>query len=239
MRLSLTKDDFSERQIQILNLLFEKEYQQKDLQEALKTTGPNLYYHLNKLEELDLIKKKTLYEVGNVKINQISLNPASRQQIRKIIGKEVKNFTLITGFGELETGYRLPDLIFQILTKYHYPISRLVCFTTPEAREKRLEQKVKENLKEVDEFITYSYEFYRFIESDFFQSIEIKISNEMENANIIIDLTPLSKLFSFKLLEIANKYQIPCLYLGMDKDGKNKLYWMSNMKVDGKIEKFN
>lgn len=103
MRISLTKEDFSERQIHILNLLFEKEYQQKDLQKALKTTAPNLYYHLNKLEELDLIKKKTLYEVGNVKINVISLNPTSRQQIRKIIGKEVSNFALITGFGELKT----------------------------------------------------------------------------------------------------------------------------------------
>ena len=58
----------------------------------------------------------------------------------------------------------------------------------------------------------------------------------METANIIIDLTPLSKLFSFKLLELANKYQIPCVYLGMDKEGKDKLYWMSNMKIKGEIE---
>ena len=114
MKISLTKEDFSERQTLILNLLFEKEYQQKDLQEALKTTAPNLYYHLNKLEELDLIKKKTLYEVGNVKINEISLNPASRQQVRKIIGKEVNNYVLITGFGVLKTGYRVPDLVYNI-----------------------------------------------------------------------------------------------------------------------------
>lgn len=238
MKISLTKEDFSERQTLILNLLFEKEYQQKDLQEALKTTAPNLYYHLNKLEELDLIKKKTLYEVGNVKINEISLNPASRQQVRKIIGKEVSNYVLITGFGVLKTGYRVPDLVYNILNKYHYPISRIICFTTPDAREKRMKFKEEDNLMEINEFFAYPYQDYRFIESEFFQSIEIKISKEMEAANIIIDLTPLSKLFSFKLLELANKYQIPCVYLGMDGEGKDKLYWMSNMKIEGEIETF-
>jgi len=238
MKISLTKEDFSERQIHILNLLFEKEYQQKDLQAALKTTAPNLFYHLNKLEELDLVKKKTLYEVGNVKINVISLNPASRQQVRKIIGKEVSNFVLITGFGVLKTGYRVPDLVHKILVKFHYPISRIICFTTPDAKEKRMEFKEQENLMEIDEFFLYPYEDYRFIESEFFQSIELKISKEMESANILIDLTPLSKLFSFKLLELANKYQIPCVYLGMDKQGKDKLYWMSNMKIEGEIETF-
>ncbi len=238
MKISLTKEDFSERQTHILNLLFEKEYQQKDLQEALKTSAPNLYYHLNKLEELDLIRKKTLYEVGNVKINEISLNPASRQQIRKIIGKDVSNYVLITGFGELKTGYRVPDLVYNILNKYHYPISRIICFTTLDAREKRKEFKDEENLMKIDEFFMYPYEDYRFIESEFFESIEIKVSKEMQDANIIIDLTPLSKLFSFKLLELANKYQIPCVYLGMDKEGKDKLYWMSNMKIEGDIETF-
>lgn len=52
MRLQLSKEDFSKRQIQILNLLFEKEYQQKDLQEVLETSAPNLHYHLNRLEDL-------------------------------------------------------------------------------------------------------------------------------------------------------------------------------------------
>jgi len=238
MKIRLTKEDFSERQIHILNLLFKKEYQQKDLQEALRTTAPNLYYHLNKLEELDLVKKKTLYEVGNVKINVISLNPASRQQVRKIIEKEVSNYVLITGFGELKTGYRVPDLVYNILIKYHYPISRVICFTTQDAREKRKEFKEEENLMDIDEFFAYPYQDYRFIESEFFQSIEIKISKEMETANIIIDLTPLSKLFSFKLLELANKYQIPCVYLGMDRESKDKLYWMSKMKIEGEIETF-
>ena len=236
MKLELTSEDFSKRQIQILNLLFTKEYQQKDLQAGLETSAPNLHYHLNRLEELDLVRKKTLYEVGNVKINSISLNPAARQQIRKIIGKDVSNYTLLTGFGELNTGYRVPDLIYKILTKYHYLISRVLCFSTKIAKAKRFEYKEKENLMEIDEFLLYTYNEYRYIESEFFQSVEMKISKEMEQANIIIDITPLSKLFSFKLLELANKYQIPCVYLGLNKLGEEKLYWMSNMKIEGEIE---
>ncbi len=180
MKMYLSKKDFSERQIKILDLLFEKEYQQKDLQEALDTTAPNLYYHINKLEELDLIRKKTLYTVGNVKINVISLNSTSRQQVRKIIGKEVSNYVLITGFGELKTGYRVPDLVYTLLIKYHYPISRILCFTTHNALEKRREFKEKEKLIDIDEFIAYPYVNYRFIESKFFQSFENKISKEME-----------------------------------------------------------
>lgn len=238
MRVKLTSKDFSERQIQILNILFEKEYQQKELQEQLGTSAPNLHYHLNRLKELDLIRKKTLYKVGNVKINSISLNPGARQQVRKIIGKEVKNYTLISGFGLLETGYRVPDLIFNVLKKYNYLISRVVCFTTKESKEKRDENIKIENLMQIDEFFLFSYEEYRYIESEFFESVEIKISKEMETANILVDVTPLSKLFSFKLLELANKYQIPCIYLGKDKDSQDKLYWMSNMKIKGKIEPF-
>lgn len=130
-------------------------------------------------------------------------------------------------------------MVYKKLIKYHYPISRVICFTSQDAKEKRIKFKDLENLIQIDEFFVYPYEDYRFIESKFFQSIEIKLSKEMESANIIIDLTPLSKLVSFKMLELANKYQIPCVYLGMDKEGKDKLYWMSNMKIEGGIETLN
>jgi len=238
MRLRLDSEDFSERQTKILELLFEKEYQQKDLQEALDTTAPNLHYHLNRLEEIDLIRKKTLYEVGNVKINSISLNPAARQQARKIIGKEVTNYTLITGFGKLAKGYQVPDLVFKELKKYNYPITRVVCFTTEESKTIRQKAGEEEALINIDDDFPYDYLEYRHIESEFFQTAEMKVSKEMENANVIIDLTPLSKLFSFRMLELANKYLIPCVYLGLNKEEKTKLYWMSNLKLEGKIESF-
>ncbi len=236
MKLTFSKEDFSKRQLQILRALFEKEYQQKDLQKFINTSAPNLHYHLSKLEESGLIRKETLYRVGNVKINSISLNPAARQKVRGIIGLEVENFTLITGFGELKTGYRIPDLIHSLLRKYHYPITRIICYTTTNAKQIRLEYKNQENLMDIDEFVLFPYEKYRYLKSVLYQSLEMKLSKEMEVADIIIDITPLSKLFSFKLLELANKYQIPCVYLGLDDQGKDKLYWLTNMKLQGKIE---
>ena len=238
MRLKLTSEDFSEKQIQILNILFEKEYQQKELQEQLCTSAPNLHYHLNRLEELYMIRKKTLYEVGNVKINSISLNPAARQQVRKILGKDVKNYTLITGFGSLKTGYRVPDLVLNILRKYKFPITRIICFTTPDGKVKRYEHITDENLIKIDEFVILPYKEYRHTESEFFQRIEDILSKEMKEADIIIDITPLSKLFSFKLLELANKYLLPCVYLGIDKNEEDKLFWMGEMRIEGEIQPF-
>lgn len=87
------KRDFSKNQIKILRLLFEKEYLQNELQEALKTTAPNLHYHLSCLEGYNLIIKRTLYEVGSAKINRITLNPSAREYIRKSLGYKNKKST--------------------------------------------------------------------------------------------------------------------------------------------------
>jgi len=111
MIFGLNKNDFSSNQIQILRLLFEKEYLQNELQELLNTTGSNLHYHIKRLEERNLVRKETVQQIGNARINRISINPSARQHIRKIFGYQVKNFTLITGFGKLGTGYNLPEII--------------------------------------------------------------------------------------------------------------------------------
>lgn len=238
MIFGLTSNDFSENQIKILNLLFEKEYLQNELQKALKTTASNLHYHLTRLEEYNLLQKKTLYKIGNAKRNRISINPSSRQHIRKILGFKVKNFTLITGFGYLGEGYKLPDSVLQKLKEKHYPISRIVCFTSPDALKLRKKNQKQENLVKIDLLIKFLYQDYRNIKSEFFQKVEKTISEEMKSADLIIDLTPLSKLFSFKLLELANKYFLPCVYLGMNKDENYELYSMSNMKIDIEIQPF-
>jgi len=238
MRKKLYSKGISERQKHILELLSEKEYLQNKLQEALSMTAPNLHYHLTRLEATDLIKKETLYEIGNAKTNRISLNPAARQQVRQIIGLEIKYYTLITGLGALKTGYRVPDLVLKILKKYKFSITRIVCFSTPDAKKKREEHQLQEKLQKIDRYIIYPYVEYRYIESEFFQKAEHFLSEEMKDANIIIDLTPLSKLFSFKLLELANKYQLPCMYLGLDKNGRDKLFLMSNMRIEGEIKPF-
>jgi len=239
MRSKFFSQNLSERQLEILKLLFENDYLQNELQDILSMTAPNLHYHLSRLEENNLIQKKTLYKIGNARINKILLAPTARQSIRDILGYKIENFTLITGFGILKDGYKLPDRVYENLRELHYPISRIVCFTSPDAIKKRREHQKEENLLKIDKLIKFNYEDYRYIESEFFKTVEDILSNEMKTANIIIDLTPLSKLFSFQLLEIANKYQLPCIYLGIDKNGNNKLFSMSNMKIEGRIDQFN
>ncbi|KKM98448.1 hypothetical protein LCGC14_1157800 [marine sediment metagenome] len=80
------KSHFSKNQLKILKLLYKKDYLQKELQEALNTTGSNLHYHLSRLEELKLIQKETLYKIGSAKINKISLNQSSREYIQRQLG---------------------------------------------------------------------------------------------------------------------------------------------------------
>ena len=45
-------------------------------------------------------------------------------------------------------------------------------------------------------------------------------------ANVVIDATPLSKLFSKYLLEFANKYQVPCFYLEWKGEGESFILWL-------------
>ena len=92
----------------------------------------------------------------------------------------------------------------KILKEKYYPLSRIVCFTSPDAIEKRIEHQEEENLLKIDHFIQFPYEDYRNLESEFFQEVENILSEEMKSADILIDLTPLSKLFSFKFLEGEN-----------------------------------
>ncbi|MGQ4876400.1 MAG: hypothetical protein ACP6IY_20240 [Promethearchaeia archaeon] len=231
-------EKISKTQKEILKLLFEKDYLQKELKKKINTSSSNLFYHVNKLENYGLINKETLNKIGNAKNILISLNPSSRQLVREILGYEVKNYTLITGFGVLKEGYKIPEKVFKLLKEKNYPISRIVCFTSPDALTKLNEKQKNTSSIKIDKFIKFPYEDFRNIDSEFFMKVETILSEEMRNANLIIDLTPLSKLYSFKLLELANKYQLPCIYMGINKEQKEELFSMVNMEIKGKIKNF-
>ena len=94
MNSNRAKSDFSKNQLEILKLLYKKDYLQKDLQQKLNTSGSNLHYHLSRLEGFKLIQKETLYKVGSAKINKISLNPSSRERVQKLLGLRKKNSNL-------------------------------------------------------------------------------------------------------------------------------------------------
>ncbi len=217
----------------ILRLLYDHPYRQHELQQALRVTAPALFYHLEILEKQHLIEKKTVAQIGNAKINEISLNPVSLQRVRGILGNIINHFSLITGFGELETGYRVPDITYTLLRKASYPVDRIVCFTTPEAKALRDQHEQIEHLQEVHKFYLFEYPEFRNLQSAFFRQIKGLLEAEMKEADLIIDLTPLSKLYSFQMLELANKYHLPCLYLGAEGANQDHLIWMTQVKIQG------
>ncbi|MBD3214400.1 MAG: ArsR family transcriptional regulator [Candidatus Lokiarchaeota archaeon] len=235
---SINRINFPETQIKILELLFEDEYLQGDLKEKLATTGSNLHYHLSNLEKNNLIIKETVYQIGNAKQNKIRINPTARQIVRKTLGHKLENFTLITGYGSLGEGYKLPQVSYNLLKQINYPINRIICFTSQDAIEKRKEKIKNDVLSEIKVNLNYKYEDYRHIDSNFFNEIENIINNEIKNSDIIIDLTPLSKLYSFTLLKLANKFKLPCFYIGLDKNEDYELINMTNMKIYGEFKEF-
>jgi DNA-binding MarR family transcriptional regulator len=230
--------ELSEKQITILNLLMEKNYIQKDLQSKLNLSSPGLLYHLNKLEKLNFIEKKTIQQIGNAKINEISLDPIQLQNIRRKLNLKADNCTLITGFGELKTGYKIPDETFKILHNKHYIIDKVVCITTKKGKMIRERKAKEEKLIEIDRFYSdFVYNDFRDINSTFFQELDNILRAELKESNLVIDITPLSKLYSFEMLKRANKYQLPCYYLGKDQNENDSLIWMTNIQLTGEYKK--
>lgn len=233
MNIKKYKAKISERQKEILNALMNKSYRQNELQELMNITSPGLLYHLKILEKYNLIIKETVQKIGNAKINEISINPFQLQRIREILDLKIKNYTLITGFGELATGYRLPEVSSELLKKHYYEINRIICFTTKKAENKRNEKLNEEKLGEINQYYHYDYEEYRNLNSSFFSEVDGIILKEIKEANLIIDITPLSKLYSFEMLKKAGKYGLLCFYIGQDGKGNNNLIWMSKVKIEG------
>ncbi|WP_371805349.1 winged helix-turn-helix domain-containing protein [Candidatus Lokiarchaeum ossiferum] len=219
----------NDKQLHILALLEKKPYQQKDLAVAIGISGAGLLYNLNKLEEADLITKKTLATVGNVSLNEIAIHPNAIQRVRSLLGISKDHYTLITGFGldspTFGPSYEIPLKSKALLQKEGYVISRIVAFVTP-----------KSNLKDAKKFETfdvvheYPYLEYRNDDSSIFQNLESLIQSEQKDSNVILDLTPLTKLLTIRLLEISVKYKIPSFYLGKTTGDEDFLLWVFSAK---------
>lgn len=230
----MRKEDFNDNQKQILKLLMERAFIQKELQKILEMSSPGLLYHLNKLENLKLIQKITLQKVGNAKINEIRIEPLQLQNIRKILEIKIKKCTMLTGYGELETGYRIPDQNYALLQNKIYQIDRVVCITTNKGKNIRQTKEKEEKLIEIQEYYAnYEYTDFRYLNSHFFRDLDGILRKELKDSNLIIDLTPLTKLYSFELLKRANQYQLACFYMGHDHEGKNSLIWMTDVDLEG------
>ncbi|MHA1848176.1 MAG: winged helix-turn-helix domain-containing protein [Promethearchaeota archaeon] len=211
-------------QKKILEILLDGKQRQNELAKLLKLSGAGLLYHLDKLEELNLILKKTVQKIGNVSINEIMINPNELQHVRMLLKREKKEFTLITGFGkdsDLGVSSRIPAIIKGLLEQEGYNITRVVAFATPDSNIKNAKK-----LTRLDKVIVKEYQEYRDNNSDLMRNIENLIQEEQQNNDLILDLTPLSKLLTIKLLEYSFKYRIPCVYIGKKPEG-DYLIWIN------------
>ncbi len=192
-------------------------------------SASTLSYHLDKLLDERLIEKRTLVQVGNARVNEIAVNPRAIQRVRRLIDLDVSRRTLVTGFGALDTGYKLPDTIAGLLASQYHEIDRIVCFTSDDALAIRKAKEQQEQLVHVDRYCVYPYEAYRDLDSPFFAAVESILQEETKAADLILDVTPLSKLYSFKFFELSDTFGFPCCYVGK-KNGQDALTWLTGLE---------
>ena len=113
---------------------------------------------------------------------------------------------------------------------------KIACFTSIDALKIREEKISEENLIKISKYYLYDHNEYRNLDSYLFSELDGILREELKDANLIIDITPLTKLFSLILLKKSNEYDLPCFYIGKENKGNNKLIWMSNIKIEGELK---
>ncbi len=224
MFLSDDDKDFADKQKEILKLLLEKPYQQKDLAKALEISGAGLLYHIEILEKRKIIVRKTLAEVGNVSLKEVSLHPGAVQRARAILGQKSRSYTLVTAFGkdsDLGQASTIPSKVAGLLKEQGFDIARVVVFVTPASN---LDE--ARALVPIDQVHTFEYNDFRNDDSKVMKELSTFIEAEQKSADVIIDVTGLTKLLTIKLLEISHNFRIPSVYLGIRSDGTEFLLWL-------------
>lgn len=178
------------------------------LASVLKMPRSSLNHHLFMLEKIGAIRR---YREGREVINRV--NPKLVQKFRNEFSIE-KPKLLIGGYTydpakQDEKTFEVLQRAIEILKKEKgIEIKKSIAFATPLAAEK-----IKEtNYKEGDEVIKFDFEVYQerpdIIESNLREIIEKNISSY----EILIDLTPLTKIFSIVSLSLAKEYGLKPFY---------------------------
>jgi DNA-binding PadR family transcriptional regulator len=230
----------SQTQLILLHLILERNYRQNELHEKIQETmqkkmsAQNLSYHIGILEEEGLIEKRVIAQIGNARINEIAINPSQLQRIRSLLHIELQNYTLVTGFGRIEKGYLLPDVAAEALRAQHFRIDKVVCFTSQDAKAIREDKMKTEPLIAIDQYYDhydYDLDYCNLGSRLYTHDLEEILRQELKSANLVLDLTPLSKLYSFTMLEFANRYHVPCFYLGKTAENRQTVIWVSGGKL--------
>lgn len=217
----------------ILDLIEQKPYLQKDLVKEIGKSGSTIQYNLNQLEKYRFIEKSTVQTIGSASIKEIKVKNSAIQKIRYLLGRNISEFTLITGFGkdsDLFQSYMLPITSLNLLKKENYQIENIILCITPESN---LDEFTK--LIQPTETITFPYTDYRSEHSKLFDEIIRIIEMYTPKTNIILDLTPLTKLYTLFLLQQSINYQFPSFYLGYKSSNEYELIWTYRPENNQKI----
>ncbi|MHA1405729.1 MAG: winged helix-turn-helix transcriptional regulator, partial [Candidatus Helarchaeota archaeon] len=65
----------TETQLKILNLIYQGNKEIRQITEKMGMSRNAIHYQIRRLEEQELIQKKTLIKVGSVQVGGVDLNP--------------------------------------------------------------------------------------------------------------------------------------------------------------------
>lgn len=199
----------------LLKLLLEGPQLQKDLPKRLKVKRPTVKHHVDRLEQEGLINKKLIAKAGPIKIIQLEINKLALTQIRQRLALHVNKRTLISGFTydpriQDSDTLKLPDITRRLLVEKEYLVDKLVCFTTKIA----MEERNKANLPPVDRYIPHPFKVYQ--DPSFLKIAKQELAQEILNADVVIDITPLTKIYTITMLNIAYHYKLPVVYVARE-----------------------
>jgi len=177
------------------------------IQKATGMPRSSLNHHLQMLAKQGMVTQERR---GKELINLV--NPIHVQLLRKRF--DVKTGTiLISGYTfnpekpDPDT-LKVPQRAIHILSGQGIEIEKTVAFTTPLAAV----EAEKAGIKRADEEKIFDFDVYLNHPETIRDSMEKTITSHLSKTGIIIDLTPLTKLFSIVGLSLARHYHLEAVY---------------------------
>jgi hypothetical protein len=240
----------SKRELQIVSIILQHggSIRQKQLCSVLNISRSALSRHIAHLQlDKSLIQRTIVETIGNAKLVEISLNPNRFQELRKLLGRPSNCFTLISGIGLYQppavpppstANFTSPPIsheeaviMYNELVAEKYLIDNIIIFGSPQSNFAATKNLLPNHLQSHIRFLQYPFEDYQNPESRLFKTdLEMIIQEELKKTDLIFDLTPLTKLWTIKLLDYAKDYKIPACYLSSlkrnDLDAGTQLIWV-------------
>ncbi len=177
------------------------------IQKAAGIPRSSLNHHLQMLAKHGIITQK---KRGKELINQV--NPVHIQLLRKRF--DIKTGTILISGYTLNpekpdpNTLEVPQRAIDILARQGIEIEKTIAFTTPLAAA----EAEKAGIKRPDKEEVFDFNIYLNHPETIKDSMEKIITTHLPESWVIIDLTPLTKLFSIVGLSLARHYHLKAVY---------------------------